>query len=124
MLKIISELLRVRLVLLSMLKPSSKNTFTDRSMAMLRLWMLFVICVCLYYTVLYVTGSLVSSCWERADLLALLCAIFSCVFVTFPYGILGQVWFLIISILDLCLLPYFKTDDLYSIFNILLPGFI
>ena len=27
--------------------------------------------------------------WERADLLALLCLMFSCVFVTFPYGVLG-----------------------------------
>ena len=112
-LKIISELLRVRLAPLSMLKPSNKNTFTDRSKAMLRLWMLFVICVFLCYTVLYATGSLVSNCWEKADLLALLCAVFSCVFVTFPYGILGQVRFLIISILDLCLLPYFKTDDFF-----------
>ena len=30
-----------------------------------------------------------------------------CVFVTFPRGILGQVWYLIVSIPDLCLLPYF-----------------
>ena len=27
---------------------------------------------------------------------------FNCVFVTFPYGILGQVWYLIVSIPDLC----------------------
>ena len=46
------------------------------------------------------------TCWERADFLALLCMKFSCVFVTFPYGILGQVWYLIVSIPDLCLLPY------------------
>ena len=31
----------------------------------------------------------------------------SCVFVTFQYGVLCQVWYLILSILDLCLLPYF-----------------
>ena len=42
--------------------------------------------------------------WERADLIALM---FSCVFDTFPYGVLGQVWFLIALIADLCLLPYF-----------------
>ena len=30
-----------------------------------------------------------------------------CDFVTFPYGVLGQVWYLIKSIPDLCLLPYF-----------------
>ena len=39
--------------------------------------------------------------------LALLYVMFSCVFVTFPCGILGQVWYLIISNPDLCLLPYF-----------------
>ena len=32
---------------------------------------------------------------------------FKCVFVTFPCGILGQVWYLIVSILDLCRLSYF-----------------
>ena len=29
-----------------------------------------------------------------------------CVFVTFPYGALGQAWYLIVSILDLCL-PFY-----------------
>ena len=33
---------------------------------------------------------------------------FCCVFVAFPYGALGQLWYLIVSIPDLCLLPYFK----------------
>ena len=32
---------------------------------------------------------------------------FYCVFVTFPCGVLGQVWYLIVSIPDLCLLTYF-----------------
>ena len=32
---------------------------------------------------------------------------FYCVFVTFPCGILGQVWYLIVSISDLCHLSYF-----------------
>ena len=31
------------------------------------------------------------------------------VFITFPCGVLGQVWYLIVSISDLCLPPYFKT---------------
>ena len=31
------------------------------------------------------------------------------VVVTFPFGILGQVWYLIISISDLCPLSYFLT---------------
>ena len=48
----------------------------------------------------------VVTCWERADLLALVCGV-SCEFVTFPCGILGQVWYLIVSIPDLCILTYF-----------------
>ena len=32
---------------------------------------------------------------ERADLLTLLCGVFSCIFVTLPYGVQGQVWYLI-----------------------------
>ena len=51
---------------------------------------------------------LVVTCWERADLLALLDMMFSCVFVTFPCDVLGKVWYLIVSIPDLCLLTYFK----------------
>ena len=42
----------------------------------------------------------VVTCWERADLLALVCGVF-CEFVTFPL-VLGQVWYLIVSIPDLC----------------------
>ena len=37
----------------------------------------------------------------------LLFVMFNCVFVTFPCGILGLVWYLIVSILDLCRLSYF-----------------
>ena len=33
---------------------------------------------------------------------------FNCVFVTFPCGILGQVWCLVVSIPDLCLISYFS----------------
>ena len=36
----------------------------------------------------------------------LLFVMFNCVFVTFPCGILGQVWYLIVSIPDLCRLSY------------------
>ena len=46
--------------------------------------------------------------WERADLLTLVCDV-SCMFVTFPCGILGQAWYLIVSILDLCCLSYFEN---------------
>ena len=34
---------------------------------------------------------------------------FNCVFVTFPCGILCQVWYLIVSIPDLCRLSYLET---------------
>ena len=40
---------------------------------------------------------------ERADLLVLVC-VGHCDFVTFPFGILGQVWYLIVSIPDPCCL--------------------
>ena len=43
------------------------------------------------------------TCWERADLLTLLCVAFSCVFFTFPYSALGRVWYWIVLILDHCL---------------------
>ena len=49
--------------------------------------------------------------WERADLLALVCGVF-CEFVTFPIGILGQVWYLIVSIPDLCTITYFNEVDI------------
>ena len=59
--------------------------------------------------------SLVVTCQERANLLALLNVMFSCVFVSSQCGVLGQVWYLIILIPDLCLLPYF---------NIPCPGYL
>ena len=34
----------------------------------------------------------------------------NCVFVTLPCGILGQVWYLIVSIPDICRLSYFGID--------------
>ena len=39
------------------------------------------------------------NCWERDNLLALLYVMFSCVFVTFPCGALGQMRYLIVLIL-------------------------
>ena len=51
----------------------------------------------------------------KADVLAILYVMITCVFVTFPYGILGQVWNLIVSIPDLCLLLYFLALSLILI---------
>ena len=55
---------------------------------------------------------LVFTCWERAAFLALMYVMYSSVLVTDPYGILGQVRYLIVSILDLCLLTYFSSSSL------------
>ena len=41
---------------------------------------------------------------------------FSRVFVAFPCGVLGQVWYLIVSIPDLCLLPYFNNEFFLFLF--------
>ena len=38
----------------------------------------------------------------------LLFVMFNCDFVTFPRGILGQMWYLIVAIPDLCHLSYMK----------------
>ena len=48
---------------------------------------------------------LVVTCWERADLLALVGDVY-CIFVTYPCGILGQVWYLIALFPDLCHLSF------------------
>ena len=75
---------------------------------------LFVIYVPYCHAFLSVLCSLVVTCLEKAGFLALLCAIFSCVFVTFPCGVLGKLWFLILSIPDHCLLSYFGIDNLMT----------
>ena len=66
--------------------------------------MLFMSCVC--HAFAPVRCCLVVTCWDRTDLLALACDVY-CVFITFPCGILGQVWYLIVSFPDLCRLSYF-----------------
>ena len=65
---------------------------------------------CLVFAMpLYASGymCLVVTCWERADLLGLVCGVLLCV-CYFPIGILGQVWYLILWIPDLCTLNYFE----------------
>ena len=66
--------------------------------------MLFMSCVCHAFASAH--WCLVVANWERADLLALVCDLY-CHFVTFPFGILGKVWYLIVSIPDPCCLSYF-----------------
>ena len=43
----------------------------------------------------------------RADVLSIVCDVY-CIFVTFPRGILGRMWYLIVSFPDLCCLSYLK----------------
>ena len=68
-------------------------------------------CVC--YAFASVHCCLVVTCWERADLLTLVGNVY-CIFVTFSCGILGQVWYLIVSFPDRCRLSYF----VYGVTNI------
>ena len=63
---------------------------------------------------------LVVTCWERADLLALVCGVLLWV-CYFPIGILGQVWYLIVSIPDLCTLTYFEKSQVKTFQNIYIP---
>ena len=89
--------LRVRL---DRFKPSSEY-FTDRSKAVLLLWCGSFLVVMLHVgvccTVVSVPCSLVVTCWERADLLAVVCVVFSCVlslsqmFLLVHIGIKGEV---------------------------------
>ena len=65
--------------------------------------MFFVSCVSHAFASIYCC--LVSTCWEKADLLALVGDVY-CIFVTFPCGILCQAWYLIVSFTDLCQLSY------------------
>ena len=58
----------------------------------------FALCLCASVHMCFVV-----TCWKRADLLALVCGVY-CEFVI---GILGQVWYLIVLIPDLCTLTYF-----------------
>ena len=71
------------------LLPVSRLCFVCRSI------LLILFCVC--HAVLSVHCSLVVICWEMIGLFALFCLVFSCGFVTFPRGVLGQVWHLTVS---------------------------
>ena len=69
--------------------------------------MLFMSCVCHEFASVHCC--LVVTLWERADLLALVCDVY-CDLVTFPFCILGQVCYLIVSIPDPCRLSYFVVS--------------
>ena len=69
--------------MLNRFKPSSKSIFTDRSKAVLLCgsFLLVELHVGVCCNVVSVLCSLVVTCWERADLLAIVCVL---CFVTFP----------------------------------------
>ena len=69
--------------------------------------MLFMFCVC--HAFVSVQCCLVVTCWERANLLALVCGVKLC-FCHFPSWNPRQVWSLIVSVPDLCHLSYFKAS--------------
>ena len=71
-------------------------------------FLLFIFHVCLCYAAVSVLCSLVITYWEGRTSW-LFCVIFSYVLVTFPYGVPGKVWYLIVSIPNLCPLPYFYS---------------
>ena len=73
---------------------------------------MFMSCVC--HTFASVHCCIVITCWEKADLFVLFFDS-SCDFVTFPCGILGQMWYLIVLILDLCHLSYFILEQLSEV---------
>ena len=64
------------------------------------------------HAVVSVHCSLHVTWWESARPLALVDVMFSCVFVTFPCGVLGQVSYSIVSIPDINFLPYLDYASL------------
>ena len=67
--------------------------------------------VCLVFVMLW--RLFIAALWSPAgkDLTSwLLLVMLNCVFVTFPCGILGQVWYWIVSIPDLCRLSYLHLE--------------
>ena len=82
-----------------MFNPSS-DLFADRSKGCVVCRSFFVM-VHVCYDVLSPICSVVVTSLERTDILVLLCVIFSCVFVTFLYGVSGQVCYLIVLLPDI-----------------------
>ena len=103
--------LRVRLAPLNRFKPSSKmfywpfqggTSFVDLLCFCSVLCLLCFVRVCLYV----LRGHLLGKGWPLGS--RLWCLLWVC---HFPIGILGQVWYLIVSIPDLCNLTYFVQNN-------------
>ena len=87
----------------------SIRIFTDHSMAVLLLWIFFVTYVSSLscYLVVYLLqscGHLLRKGWPLGSLV---CDVLLC-FITFRWGGQGQLWYLSVSVPDLCILPYIK----------------
>ena len=104
--------LRVRLAPLNRFKPSSKifywpfqggTSFVDLLCFCSVLCLLCFVRVCLYE----LCGHLLGKGWPLGS--RLWCLLWIC---HFPIGILGQVWYLIVSIPDLCTITYFKVRSI------------
>ena len=102
---------RVRLAPLNRFKPSSKifywpfqggTSFVDLLCFCSVLCLLCFVRVCLYV----LCGHLLGKGWPLGS--RLWCLLWVC---HFPIGILGQVWYLIVSIPDLCILTYFALSS-------------
>ena len=65
---------------------------------------------CVSHALFGVHCCLVITCWERAEVLALVCDV-DCIFVTFLCGILGQVSYLIVLFPDLCNISYLHIHN-------------
>ena len=113
--------LRVRLAPLNRFKPSSKifywpfqggTSFVDLLCFCSVLCLLCFVRVCLYV----LCGHLLGKGWPLGS--RLWCLLWVC---HFPIGILGRVWYLIVSIPDLCTIIYFD----YSLWtNVIIQNFI
>ena len=68
---------------------------------------------CVYHAFASVYWYLKVTCWEKANLLALVCDV-KLYFVTFQGSIQGQVWDLIVLIPDLCRLFTFSDKGMTS----------
>ena len=71
-------------------------------------FLLFMLCVCRACCLICSLQPCGHLLGKGFGLLALLCVMFSCGFVTLPCGVLGQVWYLIVLIPDLYLLPCYN----------------
>ena len=82
--------IKLRLAPWNWFKPPSKTVLLTvrRGCFFCGSFLLFMFRVC--YSFLSVHCSLVATCWEKGNLLVLLCVMFCCVVVIFPCGILAR----------------------------------